>query len=180
MHLILLVIMPFRRNNRRYGLSLRPVNRIKHVVDEQGALVAGTQQNSVLIRAVETPLIANRDNILVGATVNAIFLVVEITATSSAVLPNAYLIVTKNPGNNLTLPGANTVGSDDNKRYVIHQEMVMLQKQSGSNPRTLFKGVIVLPRGSRRFSTEDRLVLSLLTPGITADYCFQAHYKEFR
>ncbi len=167
----------FQRNR---GFRLRPVNRIKHVVDKQSALVAGTTEYTALIKSVASPVLANTEEVEVGATVNGIFLSVEIVATSSAVLPNAYLIVYKNPGGNLTAIVPNVVGSDDDKRFVIHQEMVMLQKQSGSNPRTLFKGVIVIPRGYKRFGPNDTLLIGLLTPGVTADYCLQCHYKEFR
>ncbi len=159
---------------------MRPVNRIKHVVDIQNALVAGTQNNERIVRSVDTPILANRDDVETGSTINGIFLNIEVVATSSAALSNVYLIVFKNPGANLTVPAANQVGLNDNKRYVIHQEMVMLQEQTGSNPRTLFKGVIVIPRGYRRQGPGDFIQLGLLAPGISVNYCIQAHYKEFR
>ncbi len=168
--------MVFRRRNQ----GLRPVHRIKHVVDLQGAGVAGTQVNQNLINSVDAPLLANPVDVETGSTVNGIYLDVEVVATSSAALPNIYMSIFKNPGGNLTIPASNTVGSNDNKKYVIHQEMLMLQKQTGSNPRTLFKGVIVLPRGYRRQAINDTLVISILAPGITFDFCFQCHYKEFR
>ncbi len=148
--------------------------------DKQGALVAGTSDFTAIIKAVENPALASTEEVEQGATVNGIFLSVEIVATSSAVLPNAYLIVYKNPGGNLAAIAPNAVGANDNKRFVIHQEMLMLQKQSGSNPRTLFKGVIVIPRGYKRFAINDTLLVAILTPGITADFCMQSHYKEFR
>ncbi len=117
---------------------------------------------------------------MTGSIVNGIFLVVEAVATSSAALSNLYMSVEKNPGANLTFPAPNVVGQDDNKKYVIHQEMVMLQRQTNSNPRTVFKGVIVIPRGYRRFGPNDKLEMQLLAPGINFDYCIQSHYKEFR
>ncbi len=89
-------------------------------------------------------------------------------------------MVMKNPGGNITVPVANAVGGNDNKRFVIHQEMVMLQRVTNSNPRTLFNGVIVIPRGYRRFAPNDLLQLSFLAPGVNIDVCFQCHYKEFR
>ncbi len=169
-------VMVFRRFNK----SLRPVNRIKHVVDKQLSLTAGTAGEEFIIQAKDAPVLANTTEVQTGATVNAIYLKVEATATSSAVLPNMYIYIWKNPGGNLTKPTANAVGASDNKKYVIHQEMIMFQKQDGSNPRTLFNGVIVIPRGYRRFAPNDTLNIVLLTPGITADVCFQSHYKEFR
>ncbi len=111
---------------------------------------------------------------------NGIYLKCEINATSSAALSNAYIMVAKNPGNNLTFPNPNIVGSDDNKRFVIHQEMVMLQQVNNSNPRTLFNGVIAIPRGYRRMGPNDRLIANIFSPGVNLNICLQCHYKEFR
>ncbi len=165
---------------RRRGMGLRPVNRIKHVVDKQDALVAGTQNNFKVIVANDAPTLSAQAQVQTGATVNAIYLAIEAVATSSAALPNMYLAVIKNPGGNLSLPQANQIGTNDNKRFVIHQEMVMFQEQTGSNPRTVFKGVIVIPRGYRRMAPNDELTLLLLAPGVSVNYCIQCHYKEFR
>ncbi len=167
--------MPFR--NR---MSLRPINRIKHVVDSQDATTAGTAINVNLITSTDTPTLAVTSSCETGSKVNGIYLKVEVTATSSAALPNCYLIVFKNPGGNLGVPTANAVGSNDNKRFVIHQEMVMFQKQDGSNPRTLFNGVIAIPRGYRRNGPNDVLSLTILPPGVNIDSCVQCHYKEYR
>ncbi len=165
---------------RSRGLSLRPVNRIKHVVDIQFATTAGTEVDHALVTASDTPDLANVDEVQTGATVNAIYLKVEATATSSAALANMYLIVYKSPGGSIAGPTPNAVGASDNKRFVIHQEMIMFQKQDGSNPRTLFNGVISIPRGYRRFGPNDTLNARFLAPGVTIDVCFQCHYKEFR
>ncbi len=170
--------MVFRRRFSRN--SLRPVNRIKHVVDIQNALVLAVSSFEVLIKCVESPVLANSNEVEIGSTVNGIYLDVEVHPITSAALPNVYLAVYKNPGGNLDAIPANAVGINDNKRFVIHQEMVMMQKQDDGNPRTLFKGVIVIPRGYRRFAMNDTLLLSLIAPGVNTNYCVQAHYKEFR
>ena len=164
----------------RFRSNLRPINRIKHVVDVQKALAVATLGADNLAQANDDPILANTEEVLTGSTINAVYLKVEIIATSSAALPNVYMMVVKNPGSNLTFPNPNVVGASDNKKYVIHQEMLMLQKQTGSNPRTLFNGVILLPRGYRRFGPQDGLSLRVFAPGITVEYCFQCHYKEFR
>ncbi len=165
---------------RRQGNALRPVHRIKHVVDEQGGIVAGTTLTSDLIKSVDAPVLANTTEVETGSKVNGIYLRVEVYATSSGALSNVYMAIFKDPGANLISPNPNTVGSNDNKRFVIHQEMVMVQRNINGNPRTLFNGVIALPRGYRRQGPADRLQIILLAPGISIDYCFQCHYKEFR
>ncbi len=167
------------------SMALRPVHRIKHVVDSQFATTVGSAVNTVLVFGVDAPVLANTTEVETGSKVNGIYIKLEVSATSSAALANYYMIITKNPGNNITVPPANAVGADDNKRFVIHQEMVMLQKEPtadslGGNPRTVFNGVVVLPRGYRRFGPGDKLVMTTLSPGVTTDSCVQAHYKEFR
>ncbi len=165
---------------RSRRMSLRPINRIKHVFDKQGSIAAGASVTELLIKTVDAPIQANTNEVQTGSTINGIFLVVEVNATTSAALSNCYMYVSKNPGANLTMPAANVVGANDNKRFVIHQEMVMLQQVDNSNPRTLFKGVISIPRGYRRFGPQDTLTLIITTPGVIINFCIQCHYKEFR
>ncbi len=151
------------------------------MVDAQFATTAGTQVIQDLIRTADAePLLANVRDVAKGSTVNGIYLKIEAVATTSAALPNAYLAVVKNPGNNLTFPNANVIGANDNKRFVIHQEMLMFQRQDGSNPRTLFNGVIVIPRGYRRFAPQDELQALVFSPGVNFEACLQCHFKEFR
>ncbi len=159
---------------------LRPVNRIKHVIDTQQGGIAGTQINNTLVNAVDAPVVGQTNQVLTGSTVNSIFLKVEANAITSAALANFYIAIMKNPGNNLTPMQANAVGASDDKRFVIHQEMIMFQQQDNSNPRTVFAGVIKLPRGYRRFGPNDRLQLLVLSPGVNTNSCLQCHYKEFR
>ncbi len=164
---------------------MRPVQRIKHVVDVQGGAAGATQVNTTVIAANDSPTLAATTQVVTGAKVNAIYLKVEISATAGTALANCYMLVYKNPGGNLGTPTANLVGSNDNKRYVIHQEMLMFQKfdaDVAANPRTLFNGVIVIPRGYRRFGPNDLLQVGILSPGSgnNIDFCLQVHYKEFR
>ncbi len=150
----------------RRGLNLRPVNRVKHVFDEQGGITAGTQVDVVLADTTDTPTLAATNSVETSSTINAIYLKVEVNATSSAALANVYMYVAKNPGNALSMPVPNVVGASDLKKYVIHQEMVMLQQVTNSNPRTVFNGVIVIPRGYRRNGPDDQLLLKIQSPGV--------------
>ncbi len=170
--------MVFRRRNK--GLSLRPVNRIKHVVDNQGGHVLNVQGLITLANTKDAPTLAAANQVETGCTINGIYLNVEGYATTAAALANVYMMVTKNPGNNVTFPNANVVGVDDNKRFVIHQEMKMLEQSVNGNPRTIFNGVIVIPKGYRRFAPNDQLQLFVFAPGVNISICAQCHYKEFR
>ncbi len=171
--------MVFRR---RYGNQnrLRPVNRIKHVVDGQLGLLLNVNTQRQLIEANDNPILSNTGDVETGSTVNGIYLNVEAYATTAAALANIYIAIAKNPGGNISIGNPNVIGANDNKRYVIHQEMKMLERSVNGNPRTVFNGVIVIPRGYRRFGPNDLLTLFIFAPGVNCDVCFQCHYKEFR
>ncbi len=179
MRTVTLKIVVFRRNR---GMALRPVHRIKHVVDLQGAIAGGAATNVTLIKTVDAPVLANAEEVETGSKVNGIYLKIEAVKTDvgGGTLANVYLVVFKNPGGNLGNIVPNQVGVSDDKRYAIHQEMVMLEQQQNGNPRIVFNGVIVIPRGYKRFGPNDTLIARLLTPGVNINFCVQAHYKEFR
>ncbi len=170
-------MMSFRR---RQGSSIRPVHRIKHVIDSQLGILLGVSSNVTLATSVDAPVLANTQQVETGSTINGIYIKAEGYARTAGALANLYLMIFKNPGGNLVFPNPNVVGANDNKKYVIHQEMVMLQRAVNGNPRTLFNGVIVIPRGYRRMAINDTLTARFFAPGVDADVCLQAHYKEFR
>ena len=84
-----MAIMPFHRRGR---MSLRPVNRIKHVVDAQGGALLGVNVFTTLAVSSDTPDLATTTEVQTGSTINGIYLKVEINATSSAALSNAYIL----------------------------------------------------------------------------------------
>ncbi len=98
-----------------------------------------------------------------------------------------YMSVFKNPGNNLVGPNPNGSGVSDNKKHLIHQEMLMTAGTlSGTDnfPRTLFQGVVRIPPRLKRFGYDDKLFILLQngsgeTTGIT-NVCVQCIYKEFQ
>ncbi len=171
--------MSFRSRFRR-GSALQPVNRIKHVIDSQFGASLGVAVQVDLIDSDDNPVIGTPNQVLTGSKVNGIYLKVEAYARTAAALANAYIIIVKNPATEIAGIAPNAVGTNPRKRFVIHQEMVMMERKVNGNPRTLFNGVIVIPRGYRRNGPDDLLSLRFLSPGVDCDVCLQCHYKEFR
>ncbi len=164
--------------------SLIPINRIKHVVDSSATGSAGSAHPFTIALATDTPTLAATSSVETGSKINGFYIRIE-AASNEAIdlgaIPNVYLIIWKNVGGNLTAPVPNAVGANDNKRYVIHQEMTMIEnKGQGSNARTIFNGVVVIPKGMRRNGPNDHWLAEVLCPALNTAYCFQAHYKEFR
>jgi len=174
-------MMVFRRSR---GLSLRPINRIKHVVDNSQLTAAGATGGFVIADATDTPTLASTSSVETGSKINGFYIRLEAAsneAISLGAIPNYYFMLSKNPGNNITLPPPNVVGSNDNKRFIIHQEMTMIEnKGQGSNARTVFNGVVVVPKGMRRMGPDDQWRISTLCPALDTAVCVQVHYKEFR
>ncbi len=170
----------------RQALRLRPVKSLKHIVDVATSTVTATVSVIPVIEVVASPSIASPTQVNEGSTIGSIFLRVEVLATNAfSSVPRVYMIVFKNPGNNLTVGSPNGYGIDDTKRYVIHQEMVMVGNGAQTAfPRTLFKGVIRIPPRLKRFGYNDKLILAFQngageSSGIT-NVCIQCIYKEYQ
>ncbi len=168
----------------RSRMALRPINRIKHVIDASATVAAAATSAFVLASATDTPALGSNPAVETGAKINGFYLRVEIASNEAidlGAIPNVYMMISKNPGGNVTMPSPNSVGVSDNKRFVIHQEMSMIEnKGQGSNARTLFNGVIVIPKGMRRMGPNDIWNCTTLSPALDTAVCIQCHYKEFR
>ncbi len=173
-----MVMARFRRS-----MAMHPVNRIKHVVDFNGAVTAGTQLPIDLIKSDDAPVQTATNEVITGSKVYGIYLKVVCAsneATVASAVPNIYLCIQKNPGHSIAAVACNAVGISDLKKYIIHQEMSMIQNQIAGNPTVLFNGVIKIPKGYVRNGPNDRLELQFLCPAINVNLCIQAHFKEFR
>ncbi len=168
----------------RSRMALRPINRIKHVIDQSATIAAAAQVNFILALSTDTPTLGAITSVETGSKINGFYIRFEVASNEAidlGAIPNFYFYVWKNPGANLTAPGANAVGGNDNKRFIIHQEMTMIEnKGQGSNARTVFNAVVVIPKGMRRMGPGDIWEIQTLCPALNTAQCLQAHYKEFR
>ncbi len=169
----------------RSGMALRPVHRIKHVIDAEGTVDDTPNVLVDLIATVDAPVIASPTQCETGSKVNGIYLKLEALHASGTGRPNMYMIIVKNPAATLNLLNMNpkSIGIESLKKYVIHQEMIMGSGDAGNGlPRVVFNGVIKIPKGYIRNGPTDKLVMVLVTgnAGVVFDWCMQCHYKEFR
>ncbi len=168
---------------RQRGMGLRPVNRIKHVVDDSATITAAGVYAFDFVRTVDSSGLAGTFDVQTGSKVHGVYMKVIVAsneATQAGVIPNVYMLVMKSPATNVATITPNVVGADDSKKFVIHQEMSMIQNQVSSNPTVLFNGVIKFPKIYQRNGPNDKWRLVILCPNINISYCTQIHYKEFR
>ncbi len=166
-------------------MALRPIQRIKHVVDNEGVVDETPVVNTDIVIASDTPTLAATPEVITGSKVYGIYLKVEAITSGGSARPNLYMCVFKNPGGNLAALGFDprSIGSNDNKRFVFHQEMIMLSETINTLPRIVFQGVIKIPKGFCRMGPNDKISMNLVMGSnslIDADWCMQAHFKEFR
>ena len=159
------------------------MSSIKHVVDVQGGITSGSREVVILATGVDSPSTSSTTEVQTGGRVNSLYLNVQVLATTSTALPNFYLILYKNPGNNVLaaqIPEANAVGTSDFRKQVFHQEMRMMSQENDSIPITMFNGVLKLPQRFQRMGINDTVVIQFISPGVDVFYCIQCIYKEYR
>ncbi len=171
----------------RQALRLRPVNSKKHIIDVASSTVLATLTSIPIIESNDAPGLGFPTQVLSGSTVNAIYLRVEVVANNQfSGVPRIYMSVYKDPGGNAGNPNPNGSGTDDKKRFILHQEMTMMAGTLSGTPnfpRTMFQGVVKIPSRLKRMGYGDRVRVLLQngsgeSTGI-ANVCIQCIYKEF-
>ncbi len=166
-------------------MALRPIHRIKHVIDAEGNVTGTTNSVIDLISAVDDPSRTSVTECETGSKVNGIYLKVEALHASGAGTPNLYMAVMKNPAqaNAVSSLDISQLGISSLKRYAIHQEMIMGSGDAANGlPRVVFNGVIKIPKGYIRNGPNDKLqvILRVGTAAVNFNFCLQCHYKEFQ
>ncbi len=168
------------RGTMRRAFSLRPVDSVKNVF-ELAASTGTTVQNLVLVSAVDTPTTAATNEVERGSTVKAIYLsfdVCGLAATGVRQITNLYLF--KNPGSNLTVPGAFAVGSSNEKKFVFRMWSFQTMRNQDGNPPFHFEGWIKIPRRYAKFAINDLLVLVFQTDTAAGHISGQVVYKWYK
>ncbi len=141
-----------------------------------------------LIITKDDPVTGTPTDVHVGSKVNSIFIRIETIHNSGewVTIPRVYMIIMKNPANDLAIPYPASIGQSDKRKFVIHQEMLMqtgINADANSFPRTMFLGVVKIPKGYQRNGIQDRLsaifALDVAETTATVSVCVQCIYKEY-
>ena len=175
--------MPFRRRGsygRNRGMALRPIDSMKNVVDTPGS-TGTTIVTKIISIAKDAPVTTVSNEVSRGSTINNIWLSLDVCGlAATGVLQTTTIYLMKNPGDNLTEPNPNTVGSSNEKKFIFKQWSFMtMRNQDGNNPNH-WEGWIKVPKRYRRQGTDDKFTLSFITTTAAGHFSFQAIYKWFR
>ncbi len=172
--------MPGRRYTRRRGMA-PIINSIKNVHNEAFGLT-GAVVGKNLAKAVTSPSPTVTSDVSHGSVIKAIWLSLDFCGIGGSGVLNvcrAYLI--KNPGANLTAPSVISVGSSNEKKFVIKMWSYMGMRNQDGNPPYHWEGWIKIPKRYQRMGTDDTwLVGAECTSGLTGHCSFEAIYKWYR
>ncbi len=98
-------------------------------------------------------------------------------ATTGARQETGFYLL-KNPGNNLTPPGAFAVGTSNEKKFVFKQWHQMTMRNQDGNPVYHWEGWVKVPKVYQRMGADDTIEIVGGTSTSTGHCSGQAIYKE--
>ncbi len=156
------------------------ITSIKNVVDATSA-TGTTQLTSLIAKAVNTPLSTVKNDVSNGCLIKAIWCSFDVCGlAATGVLQRTAIFLIKNPGDNLTPPGAFVVGTSNEKKFVIRQWQFMTMRNQDGNPPFHWEGWIKIPKRYWRMGTDDTWKLAFETSTAAGHFSAQFIYKWFR
>ncbi len=147
--------MPYGRRGSSRKLRLVTINSEKHVTDGSVAITS-TISVKLIAKAVTAPSNTVTTDCHRGGTIKAIWISLDFCGLATAGVnqrTGVYLI--KNPGDNLTEPGTFSVGSSNEKKFVIKQWFAMTMRNQDGNPPYHWEGWVKIPKRYHRMGTDD-------------------------
>ncbi len=164
-------------------MGIRPVQRIKHIIDAEGTLAAGTNQVVPLATVVnaKNPSFQPVET-LVGESINGFFISLFVIGDTGAPVNgsiNWFIAKAREGQDPLTTFGApGNTGITLTRNQIFHEEKGLVG--SGDGTAMAFKGVIAVPRGMRRQREGDELFIKLRANGNdSAQFCLKAIYNSY-
>ncbi len=165
---------------RRTSSVARIVNSIKNVVNTSIG-TTGTLSGQLIALATNSPLSTVQHDVENGCVIKAVYLIVDGCGLGgTGVLNDMAFYFLKNPGANLTPPGAFVVGTSNEKKFVFRQWKYMIMRNQDGNTPFHWEGWIPIPKRYQRMGVDDTLTLQIAnTSGLTGHFSFQAIYKWY-
>ncbi len=167
-----------RRRNR--GFALRPVDSNKNVVDLT-ATTSATLASFTLAIAKDSAVNTAATEVERGSTIKALWLSFDVCGiAATGVLQRFGCYLMKNPGANLVGPSTFSVGTSNEKKFVIRQwQFMTMRNQDGNNPNH-WEGWIKLPRRYQRMGADDTWQFFFRTDLGGGHLSLQSIYKWYK
>ncbi len=142
----------------------------------------GSRTGVLLAKAVNSPVNTVTTDTSQGCVIKALWLSFDICGLAgTGVLNNAFMYLFKNPGDSLTPPDPDSVGSSNEKKFIIRQWHAMsMRNQDGNNPYH-WEGWIRIPKRYHRMGTDDTWSFQIqMTATLTGHFSLECIYKWYR
>lgn len=161
-------------------MSLNVIRSIKN----QHTVAFGITATNVIknfAKAVTTPSPTVSSDVAHGCIIKAVWVRIDVCGLAgSGVSNNFHAFIWKNPGNNLTAPSAESVGTSNEKKFVFKEWSAMIMRnQDGNNPYH-WEGWLKIPKRYQRMGTDDTLQFVIrCTTGVTGLASIEMIYKWY-
>ncbi len=174
--------MPGRYSTRRpFRRSIRPVIVSNKNVRTNALGVTGTVQTDDIAKAVDSPALNVQNDVERGCIIKAIWIAIDFCGLGgTGVLNDINAFLWKNPGANLTAPAPYSVGTSNEKKFVIKQWHAMVIRNQDGNPPYHWEGWIKIPKRYHRMGADDIWQIAFIcTTSLTGHLSYQAIYKWY-
>ena len=139
----------------------------------------GTTGSQIIAKAVNTPLSTVTTDVSNGCSIQAVWVVLNGCGLGgTGVQNNMNMYIIKNVGANLGVPNPISVGSSNEKRFIIREWQFMIMRNQDGNLPFHWEGWIRIPKKYQRMATDD--IWNLVyqnTAGLTGHLSMQFIYK---
>ncbi len=161
---------------RRRSMALRPINSNKEIIDGVFIGVAAGVVTALTWGLTINDYIGGVGSIPLGSKVNGVYFFINIQPQAAVGVINFY--ITKFPSGAVPpIPGV--TGGDVFRKFILHEEKGLPGVFNNGSPPFTFRGVVVIPKGRRRWAEGD-LGRVQLTCSTAYDACVKAIYKVYR
>ncbi len=169
-----------RNYGRRRNFGPRPViNSIKNSMGANLGLTTSVQTVD-LAKAVSNPVNTVTTDTRHGCLIKAIWITIDFCGLAgSGVLQRTHAYLIKNVGANLSPPSAFSIGSSNEKKFIIKEWTSMTMRNQDGNPPYHWEGWVKIPKRYHRMGTDDLWQLAANCDNSTGHLSVQAIYKWY-
>ncbi len=158
------------------------VNSIKNVRSIVTAGVVATTTTINIAKAVNSPDNTVQTDVSHGCKIFRVWVDFTIIASAEVAagtsnFADAYIIV--NPGANLTVPAPSSVGTSNEKKFVIRQWKGIIGARTQGFEPLRFRGWVKIPKIYQRMATDSIIQFVFRSEGVACLSCTPFIYKWF-
>ncbi len=172
--------MPGRYFTKRRSSYPRPI--VNSITNRHNAIYAINGVGAVganIAKAVTSPSPTVASDVSHGCIIQAIWVSIDFCGLAgSGVLTDIIAYLIKNPGANLTSPSAFSIGTSNEKKFVVKEWSYMAMRNQDGNPPYHWEGWVKVPKKYQRMGTDDTWRINMsCTAGTTGHGSTRVIYK---